>query len=108
MSLPWVSRLAFDQVVDERDRLRTRVDKLTDDLTRVGRAKQGLRETPKPVKKREKPEPMPPGIVDLISGFSMQAVRTNLERECRAMRMDGTPWSEIEILLDQKILGDAP
>src|SRR3989304_2331887 len=43
MHWPYVSRRAYDLLVDERDRLRARNDELTDHLVRLARTTNGLR-----------------------------------------------------------------
>lgn len=89
-----VSRLAYDAVCSERDRLREQNDKLVDSLTRLARVEHGLKE--KPLEPRVQPEDnVPDPIRNLIRNFSSERVRVDqLERAKRA-HADGSTWQEI-------------
>lgn len=107
MKWPWVSRLAYDLVLDERDRLRAMCDKLTDDIVRIQRTKQGLREAPRPPKERVDLT-VPPDIIDMIAGFQSPAVKDEVERQAKQLRANGTPWPEIRKLLETELLEPGP
>lgn len=47
MNLPWVGRTAYDLLLDERDRMRVQVDRLTEHVLRMERVERGLTEQPK-------------------------------------------------------------
>ncbi len=104
MRWPWVSRTAFDLVVAERDILRERNDDLVDNLKRIQRVRQGMREAPRVHRPRPDPiEPIPPEINDLYAGFQSEAVRNDTEMAIRELRQKGTPWSEIQRVLEAQV-----
>lgn len=98
MRLPWVSRTAYDLVVDERNRLRRQNDELMETQKRIRRVHSGLPETPR---KRHKQEPieLPLSLEELIGGFASLAVRDDIRRQAREMHSNGTPFAEIERVL---------
>ena len=64
MNLPWVSRLAYENMVSERDHLRIQLNQMALDrasvvaqLTRISRREAGLPETPKEARKPMLPMP---------------------------------------------------
>lgn len=93
--LPWVSRRAFDVVVDERDRLRERVDGLIGELVRLARKESGLPERAPDQRAPRKPTPLPTELRNLISGFSDPTIQAQLEHEARNALRTGTPEAEI-------------
>lgn len=78
MKWPWVSRLAFDVIAGERDRLASQVDRLTDHLTRRDRVEAGLPETPPKPKKQLR---VPPDIEAMIRQFGSQVTQDQLRRK---------------------------
>lgn len=102
MNWPWVSRLAYENVRDERDRLREQNDTLVEHLTRVQRRESGMPEMP-----REKPkpvEPVPQSIRRLLDGFSPQ-VKKQLELEARQEHTAGVDWSHIQRQIEEMVAG---
>lgn len=98
MRLPWVSRLAYELVLDERNRLRAQNDSLVDALGRIGRAKSGLPESvrPAPEPQAQRPVELPDSIEVLIQGFASEAIRDSLREQARMLYAAGNPWSSIE------------
>lgn len=90
---PWVSRLAYDSVVDERDRLREQVAALTDSLTRIRRHEAGLHETPRP--ERRKLEPMPDRLKKHIEGFFNPSLRKQTRDGLYRRHARGESWPSI-------------
>ena len=89
LNWPWVSRRAYDAVLDERDRLRIKVDGLTDDLVRLARVEHGLPEKkPAPRQSRSLP-PLPENLRNLLSGFSNPIIAQQYEHEIRVQLRNG-------------------
>jgi len=92
---PWVSRLAFDAVVDERDRLREKNDQLIEHITRIARTEHGLTEVPRPP--RPSHEPMPDKVKAYIDQWEGDRFRQELSRSAYRMHIkEGRSWAEIE------------
>lgn len=110
MRLPFVSRLAFDLVCAERDQLRAQNAKLTDDLVRIQRVRQGMREIPRPQPKPQANGPIkiPPEVQELIDGFNSKAVRDGLERDAETMHRGGAPWTEVRAALERQLFAPMP
>lgn len=83
MRWPWVSRLAYEAVADERDRLRAVVDRLTDDLVRLARKEHALPERRPEQRPANRPKPLPTELRNLISGFGSPVVQAQMEHEVR-------------------------
>lgn len=94
MRWPWVSRRAYDVVLDELKRLRDRNDRLTDVLERIARREQGMPEVPRD--KRDPPEKIPHAVKEVIRLWGNPATQRMLEKRVREMRKDGKSWKEIE------------
>jgi hypothetical protein len=99
MKWPWVSRRAFDMVVEERDRLRVMNDQLMDHVKRINRVEHGLGELPRA--KREPIETMPKQLRDYIDGFASAPLRVELRDLAFQRRIDGESWEEIIATLMQ-------
>ena len=104
MKWPWVSRSAYDLLMEERDRLREQNDELLGTYTRIQRVRSGLRETPKPQPRKVETEKIPAEIEEIVRGFSSFAHRTNIRDQIRGMRANGTPFSEIEKALKAQVV----
>ena len=97
MRWPWVSRAAFDLLLDERNRLRKQNDDMLDSVTRVRRKEAGMPESS--VRQREVVEDLPPEVVRYIMGFESEIMQHGVEDDVRRARKNGTSWAEIiEIL----------
>lgn len=108
MKLPLVSRLAFDMVRDERDRLRAQNDDLLDTLKAVKRVEVGLREKPRPTREERRRPMVPLHVSRLYEGrFQNPATESEIKRRCEDMASGGTPWGEIEKVLLAE-LGEPP
>src|SRR3972149_6651908 len=75
MHWPYVSRRAYDLLVDERDRLRARNDEVTDHLVRLARTTNGLRELKV---EQSKPDPMPQAVQDMVMAWGSGATRSDV------------------------------
>jgi len=92
---PWVSRLAFEQVASERDRLRVQNDQLLDHLRRVDRAEHGMSEVPR--EPRQPQEPMPKSLRAYFNGFADQRMAKMMRDAAYAQHIkQGVPWPDIE------------
>ena len=94
MTWPWVSRRALDLALEERDRLRAQVDRLTDHLTRIERRQAGLPETPR--KERPAPEAMPRELLRYIRGHASGPMRREMIRVARTRHLAGEDWQSIQ------------
>lgn len=100
MTWPWVSRLAYENIRDERDRLREQNDTLVDHLTRVKRRESGMPELPREKKKPQ--EPIPAEVNRLLEGFSPE-IKKQLELEARQARRNGKPWASIHQSIEEMV-----
>ena len=95
-----VSRLAYDVVCSERDRLREQNDRvlahvltLTENITRIQRAALGMSEAPKQPREIK---PMPARIREVLSEVSDARIRVMQTREAyRRYHEDGS-WDRLE------------
>jgi len=100
--LPWVSRTAYELLLDERDRLRDKNDSWEDHIRRVERKDRGMTELP--VERKEPVEAMPPALERVINKFSSEAIRLSLRNQARIARVrDGKPWSKIQAELESNL-----
>ena len=96
---PWVSRLAFDIVVETNTYLREQNERLTDTALRVRRKEAGMPES----HVRDRPpvhDDMPPEVLRYVQGFESDAMRNALEDDVLRARQQGTPWAEIIDILE--------
>ena len=109
MTWPWVSRLAYDEVVQQRNDLRLIRDRLTDEIIRMKRHEVGLRETPREVKAAlQKPPEVPPEVSMLYRGrCQSSAMETEIERQASEMHAGGAPWDEVRRALVLQV-GEPP
>lgn len=103
-----MSRLAFDMVVEERDQLRARIERLDGLFSSVQRRAAGLPEQPKALPRVEAQAPavIPEEIQAMIDGFDSGIHRANVEDQVRRLYAAGAPWSEITKMLGEEV-GDA-
>ena len=96
MKWPWVSRLAYDQAIADRDHWRELA-------TRVRRVEVGMPEAPR--EKAAPPEPVqiPAEILEIIAGFDSPAVQSELKRQVIQSFEQNTPWPEIQRLLERQL-----
>lgn len=94
--LPFVSRLAYEVVVSERDRLRTKNDQWEEHVRRVERKTAGMPELP--LEKREPADLLVPSrVLRLINRFDNEAIRRGMRNDVLiAKNRGGKAWSEIE------------
>ena len=97
MKWPWVSRVAFELVVDERDRLRKQNDEMLDSVTRVRRKEAGMPEDH--ARRRDLDEDLPPEVFRYIRGFENEIMQASVEEDVRRSRKAGTSWEEIVNIL---------
>lgn len=105
MKWPWVSRLAFELVADERDRLRLQNDQLIDATQRLSRRQLGMPETPKPGTPMPPKEPptIPAEIEEIISMFESEGVRVTLRQQCQARVIRGSTWEQLRTELLRQV-----
>ena len=84
MKWPFISRTAYDLLINERDRMREQVDDLQDHVQRITRRQEGMTESPREAKRSI--EAIPPELEAIIMRFGSEQTRTdmrNLERDHR-------------------------
>lgn len=102
MRLPWVSRTAYELVLDERDRLRQKNDAWEDYSRRVARSKQGMTELPP--ERKPAPEPIPSSLNHVIDKYDSEHTRQGLRNSARLARhRNGKAWSEIQAELEASV-----
>ena len=99
---PWVSRTAYDLVIEERDRLRAQNDEWLDHARRVSRRENGMTELPPQPRKTR--EPIPSSLTYIIDKYDSEHIRQNLRNSARiAHHREGKAWSEIAAELETSI-----
>jgi len=98
---PLVSRRAYDLAIEERDRLRSQVDRLLDDLVRLKRVEHRLPEAPRPKREQAPPPPphvtIPPHVSRLFMGrTASRAAEDAIRLQVEEMHRRGAPWEEIQ------------
>ena len=93
MNWPWVSRLALDAVLSERDRLRELNDKLVDSIIRIQRKEIGLPEIQP--EKRQPVEPLPQAVIGLINAWDDPLIRADMEKQARAVYRQSKDWNAV-------------
>lgn len=71
-----------------------------DHAQRIQRRQAGMPEVPRDKVPPREREPLPQEIRDLITPWESPHVRRQLEADCRHLRAEGAPWSEIRRLLE--------
>ncbi len=87
MTWPWVSRLAYDVVVEQNT-------KMLDELLKIRRREAGMPEHPRPAPRPEAQEPaeIPDEVEELICEFQSEGVRVILrEQYCIRVANGSTP-----------------
>jgi len=91
---PWVSRLAYEQVASERDRLRAQNDALIEHLKRIDRAEHGMPELPR--QPRAAQEKMPIELLNHFKGYANQDMAKRFRDEAYERHLKhGEPWDVI-------------
>ena len=93
MRWPWVSRRAYDAVVDQKDALLDQNSKLIDHLSRKSRFEAGMSETPRPPPKVR--EPMPEVLRENIAGGADSSMRRMRRTELERRYSRGESWDVI-------------
>ena len=93
MRWPWVSRRAYDAVVDQKDALLNQNSKLIDHLSRKSRFEAGMSETPRPPSKAR--EPMPEVLRENIAGGADSSMRRMRRTELERRYSRGESWAAI-------------
>jgi hypothetical protein len=93
MTWPWVSRRAYDAVVDQKDALLDQNSKLIDHLSRKSRFEAGMSETPRPPPKVR--EPMPEVLRENIAGGADSSMRRMRRTELERRYSRGESWDAI-------------
>ncbi len=105
MRWPWVSRLAFEMVREERDRLREHNDTLTTHNVSLQRKSFGMKETPTPERSKDPEwmtEQIPDNVMDVVGGFASEEMQNAMVIDIRAARRQGTRWEDIHRLLTEE------
>lgn len=98
--LPFVARSTLDAVREERDWLRTELQKANDHRERLERKIAGLPEEKR--QPRRVIPPMPDDVREEIEGYDDPDVRTQLEKECKAEVFRGKTWDQVLIKLREQ------
>ena len=93
MRWPWVSRLAYDTVRGESDRLREQNAQLLAHITRMDRVEHGLGETPRP--ERLALQPMPGELKAYIASFATPAIQKTMRDQAYRRHAKGQSWETI-------------
>lgn len=102
MRWPWVSRVAYDLVVEERDRLMHKNDNWEDHVRRTDRKDRGMTELP--TKKKEPMEAIPASLEYVIGKFASESTRQLLRNQARIARVrEGKTWSGIQAELEASL-----
>jgi hypothetical protein len=97
---PWVSRLAFDTLAEDRDRLREQNDHLIDKIgeamehmKRMDRLEHGVMETPR----APRPDigPMPPRLLEHCNSWASPAQKKIARDMAYKRRRNGESWEHI-------------
>jgi hypothetical protein len=102
---PWVSRAAFDVVVDERDRLRGQVEKLQEHVIRMDRVEHGTSEVPR--EPRPAMEPMPKELLEYCNSYGDARIRKTMRDAAFKQHRQGVPWSQIKLEIMGRVDGHA-
>lgn len=95
MKWPLVSRRAYDQIADERDRLRQRNDELQDQLIRIARRNNRMSETtPKP-RERKSREKIPDEVKAEIEAWDSPATQSLLKTRARQLFDEHKNWNAV-------------
>ncbi len=106
MKWPWVSRRAYDVLIDERDRLRVQNAELLEHVQRMDRVEHGVAETPR--KPREDFGRPPKLLDDYINGFASPALRKEMHDRKWRMRAKGTAWEAIQAMIMEDVGARTP
>jgi len=93
MRWPWVSRLAYETVCAERDRLMAQNDTFVAHLTRMDRVDRGLSETARIP--RAALVPMSPELRGYIDAFASPAIRKAMRDQAYRRHASGQSWETI-------------
>jgi hypothetical protein len=85
--------LAYDTLVDERDRLRAQNDNLLEHLKRMDRVEHGVSELP--VERKAPLEPMPQMLRDYIQSFASPSIQKEMRDQSFKRHARGEPWASI-------------
>jgi hypothetical protein len=94
MKWPWVSRRAYDTVVEERNYLRDQMAWLLMHVQRMDRVEHGVPEAPR--MPRPVLEPIPRSLLSFIDEFNSPSIRKEIRDRCFQRHARGEPWSVIE------------
>lgn len=92
---PWVSRLALDMVIDERDRLREQNSELSDQLIRMTRRSNNMSEVTPKVDKPKGRDPIPPEVREVIDVWDSPATRSLMEARARQIYAEYKSWTVV-------------
>lgn len=87
MTWPWISRRAFDLIVEERDRLRSELTVAQDRLLNAWT--EGKVIPPRAQEPLPPPEPLHPALVEYVTQFESEEGRMAAEEAVRSMQSHG-------------------
>lgn len=95
MRWPWISRLAYDTLVDERDWLRAQNDELKDQIIRIARREHKMPEVgPKP-DQRKGEEPIPGFVEDVIQQWDNPHHQEMARSRARQLKRELKTWEAV-------------
>jgi predicted transglutaminase-like cysteine proteinase len=101
MRWPWVSRLAFDAVCNERDYLRAELSKQREHAVRLERAATGLSELQP--QKRKTLERMPEDVAKLINMMGDENIRATEEAKAYNLALKKGSWEPVRQKLEEAL-----
>lgn len=109
MTWPWVSRRAYELVVEERALLREQLSEARAQIARYINRDMGISDTPRPQypPQAQRPAAIPPDLERLIGGFQSEALRVAIRDQCRMRYADGSNWDEITSEVNRQLGGEA-
>jgi hypothetical protein len=105
MRWPWVSRLAYELAIEERNRLRGQVDQLLAHVQRMDRVEHGLNELA--AERKPPSEPMPEEIHEEIQRWGSPATQQRLIDEAWEVYRKTRSWDVVAQRLRNGIEGAA-
>lgn len=105
MTWPWVSRLAYDTLVEQLARERDEKRQLLDHVTRVSRREAGMPETPRAPRARI--TEVPDSVEDLIKGFQSEQIQEGLRQQVLMLLNSGLGEDAVLARLRQQLGGAA-
>lgn len=100
MKWPWVSRRAYDDVVDERNQLRARVADLTSQIVGMSRRDRGMSEIQPKARAKPEPEEIPADIEEIIQRWGAPATQMTFRARARQLHRQMKGWKGVREKLE--------